>query len=146
MLLALTPFTPASEYVADVGAVFDPVYAEMIASAAFDAATDASTTDNNSLSESTPEPLSAVAASAAITAARLSAFTPVTPIAASASGVSAGEALPPAAVAKIPATVAASATSSDWVSTAVEESLSIMSLSNDAFAAVSMLVMPSALY
>ena len=118
----------------------------MIASAAFDAATDASTTDNSSLSESTPEPLSTVAASAAITAARLSAFTPVTPIAASASGVSAGEALPPAAVAKIPATVAASATSSDWVSTAVEESLSIMSLSNDAFAAVSMLVMPSALY
>ena len=81
-----------------------------------------------------------------MTAAKLSAFTPLIPIAASASGVRAGEALPPAAVSKTPATVAASATSSACVSTADGESLSIMSLSNDAFAAVSMLVMPSALY
>ena len=86
---------------------------EIVASAAFEAATELSTTDNNSLSESTPEPLSAVAASAASTAAKLSAFTPLMPIAASASGVRAGEALPPAAVSKIPATVAASASSSD---------------------------------
>ena len=126
--------------------MFDPVYAEITASAALDAATDESMTVNSSLSESTPEPLSAVAASAAMTAAKLSAFTPLMPIAASASGVSAGDAFPPAAVSKMPATVAASAASSACVSTADDESLSIMSLSSDAFAAVSILVKPSVTY
>ena len=122
------------------------MYAEITASAALDAATDELTTDSSSLSESTPEPLSAVVARAAITAARLSEFTPLMPIAASASGVSAGDAFPPAAVSKMPATVAASATSSACVSTADDESSSMTSLSKDALAAVSILLMPSALY
>ena len=61
---------------------------------------------------SIPEPLSVVAAIAAITAARFEFVTPVMPMRAKSSGVNAGEATPPAAVTAKRATTLAIACSS----------------------------------
>ena len=61
---------------------------------------------------SIPEPLSVVAAIAAITAARFESVTPVMPMRAKSSGVNAGEATPPDAIAAKRATTLAIACSS----------------------------------
>ena len=83
---------------------------EIIANAAREVARVVSTSVDSSLKESTPEPLSAVPAIAAITEAILSVSTPVIPNAARSSGVNAGTTVSPAAVANIDFTMAARAT------------------------------------
>ena len=118
----------------------------MIANAAREAARAASTRVVNSSNESTPEPLSAVPAMAAITESILSASTPVMPNAARSCGVNAGTTTSPAAVANIDFTIAARAIISARVSTAVVDNLSITSFRSDALAAVLISVMPSAPY
>ena len=145
----VTPVTCASTYVESVGAVLLPVYALMIASAASRvaaAATAFATTAESSVKASTPVPLSAVAAMAARTSARFALVTPVRPIVSSAAGVNAGDAVWPAAVAMIPATVSASADNSARVSTDVSAAASSTSLRSAAFAALSICVRPSVAY
>ena len=90
--------------------------------------------------------MSAVPAIAAITESIFSASTPVIPNAARSCGVNAGTTTSPAAVANIDFTIAASATISAFVSTAVVGNLSITSFKSDALAAVLISVIPSAPY
>ena len=83
---------------ATLGAVLLPSYAEMIESAAAAATAAFVVMVCKSAKLETPLPLSAVAAIAANTAARLSVVTPVKPIAASSADVNAGVGFSPAAV------------------------------------------------
>ena len=110
------------------------------------AATALATTADSSLKVSTPDPLSALAAIAASTSAKFASVTPVRPSAASAAAVIAGEALWPAAVAMIPATVSASEESSVRVSTEEAAAASSTSFKSAALAALSICDRPSAAY
>ena len=92
---------------------------------------------------SMPEPLSVVAAIAAMTAARFELVTPAMPMSAKSSGVNAGEATPPAAVTANRSTTLAIASSSSNVSTSSLERESRIELRRLAWADVVIAVNPS---
>ena len=100
----------------------------------------------SSESESKPDPSSADADIAANTASIFSAVTPDTPIRANDSGVSAGLAVPPAAVSNKPATTPAIADNSAKVLTSLDDFVSSTSSMSNARAELLISISPSAAY